>query len=40
MTELLMALDMFGVAAKDFGYDEKMLAGECRYALRHLNERG
>ncbi len=35
-----MALDMFGAPTKDFGCDEKMLASECRYALRLLNERG
>jgi len=39
-SDLLMALDMFGVPAKDFGYDQKMLASECRYALRLLNKRG
>ena len=39
-SDLLMALDMFGVPARDFGCDEKMLASECRYALRLLNERG
>jgi hypothetical protein len=35
---LMMALDMFGVPAKDFGYDEKMLASECRGALRLLKD--
>jgi hypothetical protein len=37
-SDLLMALDMFGVPAKDFGSDEKTLASECRYALRLLKE--
>ena len=35
-SDLLMALDMFGVPAKDFGCDEKALASECQYALRLL----
>ena len=37
-SDLLMTLDLFGVAAKDFGYREKALAIECWYALRLLNE--
>jgi hypothetical protein len=37
-SDLLTALDMFGVPAKDFGCDEKTLASECRYALRLLKE--
>ena len=37
-SDLLMALDMFGVPAKDFGCDEKTLAAECRYALRLLRD--
>jgi len=35
-SDLQMALDMFGVPAKDYGYDDKMLSHECRYALRLL----
>jgi hypothetical protein len=35
-SDLLMALDMFGVPARDFGCEEKTLASECRYALRLL----
>lgn len=37
-SDLMMALDMFGVPAKDFGYDEKILVSECRGALRLLKE--
>lgn len=36
---LLMALDMFGVPLEDHGYDEKMLAFECREALWLLKNR-
>ena len=34
--DLLIALVMYRVSTKDFGYDEKMLASECRCALRLL----
>jgi hypothetical protein len=37
-SDLLMALDMFGVPVKDFGCDERTLATECRHALRVLKE--
>ena len=36
--DLLYALDMFGVPKEDLGYDQKMLASECRYALRILKD--
>ena len=35
-SDLQLALAMFG--ASDREYDEKMLAGECKYALRLLRE--
>ena len=35
-SDLLMALDMFGVPREDHGVDAKTLASECRYALRVL----
>jgi len=37
-SDLLMALDMFGVPREDFGSDEKTLASQCRYALRLLKD--
>jgi hypothetical protein len=38
--DLMMALDLFAVPPKDFGYgcDPKHLASECRYALRVLSD--
>jgi hypothetical protein len=38
--DLMMALDLFAVPNKDFGYgcDPKHLASECRYALRVLRD--
>ena len=37
-SDLLMALDMFGVPPEDFGSDEKTLTSRCRYALRLLKD--
>jgi len=37
-SDLLTALDMFGVPREDFGTDEKTLASQCRYALRLLKD--
>ncbi len=38
--DLMMALDLFAVPPKDFGYgcDPKHLASECRHALRVLSD--
>ena len=38
--DLMMALDLFAVPPKDYGYgcDPKHLASECRYALRILRD--
>lgn len=38
--DLMMALDLFAVLPKDFGYgcDPKHLANECRYALKVLSD--
>ena len=38
--DLMMALDLFAVPTKDFGYDcdPKHLTSECRYALRVLRD--
>ena len=37
--DMMMALDLFAVPTKDFGYgDPKHLASECRYALRVLRD--
>ncbi len=35
-SDLLMALDMFGVPREAFGTDTKTLVSQCRYALRLL----
>ena len=37
-SDLMMALDMFGVPREDFGYDEKELTSQCRYASRLLKD--
>jgi|GEM_PF-5386279 len=37
-SDLLMALDLFGVPREDFGVDAKMLTSECQYALRILRD--
>src|SRR5579871_166716 len=37
-SELMVALDLFDVPGKDYGYDEKMFLSECKYALRLLSE--
>ncbi len=37
-SDLLTALDMFGVPREDFGADEKTLASECQNALRLLRD--
>lgn len=38
--DMMMALDLFAVPPKDFGYgcDPKHLASECRFALRVLRD--
>jgi len=38
--DLMMALDMFAVPTKDFGYncDPKHLTSQCRYALKVLRD--
>ena len=38
--DLMMALDLFAVPTKDFGYDcdSKHLTSECRHALRVLRD--
>jgi hypothetical protein len=35
-SDLMMALDMFGVQPEDFGSEQKTLANQCRYALKVL----
>jgi hypothetical protein len=36
LSDLMMALDMFGVPPEGFGTDPKELASECQYALKIL----
>jgi len=37
-SDLMTALDLFGVPRENFGSDTKTLASECRYALRILTD--